>query len=621
MENRSLTGGLSFCLLAISAAVAAEPYRPAAPELQQMRTKLAQLGRRLDALGSAGADPALLADAQIYRKAAEWILRYPEEFYTKAYAAHTLAAIERGLERTAALEAGRSPWAQAKGRLSRGYVSRVDGSIQPYGLVIPESYSGRPVRLDVVLHGRGSTLNEVSFLAAHDREDAVPAGQDFIQLEVFGRTNNAYRWSGETDVFEALESVLARYRIDPARIVLRGFSMGGAGAWHLGLHYPDRWAAMEAGAGFTETRRYAKLAGLPAWQEAALHIYDAVDYARNVFNLAAVGYGGEIDPQLRASVNMREAIGAEGFEPGALRVLFLAGPGTAHKWHPESLRQSSEFIARNLPAGGGGSGPAEVRFVTWTLRYNRCRWVEILGLERHYRRARVDAKRDAAGKVTASTENVTRVRFAGGVSAVLDGQPVSGEEFERRSGKWMAAGKDSGIRKRPGLQGPVDDAFTGSFLCVRPTGKPLHAGPAEMASEALERLAREFPKWLRGDARVKDDVDVTAADIAAHHLILFGDPRSNRLLGRMVKRLPLRWTASSLRIGGRDFEASSNLPALIHPNPLNPAKYVVLNSGHTFGEAEFLGTNALLFPRLGDWGVVERGKGIVASGYFDEGWR
>jgi hypothetical protein len=185
----------------------------------------------------------------------------------------------------------------------------------------------------------------------------------------------------------------------------------------------------------------------------------------------------------------------------------------------------------------------------------------------------------------------------------------------------MAAGKDSGIRKRPGLQGPVDDAFTGSFLCVRPTGKPLHAGPAEMASEALERLAREFPKWLRGDARVKDDVDVTAADIAAHHLILFGDPRSNRLLGRMVKRLPLRWTASSLRIGGRDFEASSNLPALIHPNPLNPAKYVVLNSGHTFGEAEFLGTNALLFPRLGDWGVVERGKGIVASGYFDEGWR
>ena len=63
-----------------------------------------------------------------------------------------------------------------------------------------------------------------------------------------------------------------RYKIDPRRIVLRGFSMGGAGAWHLGLHYPDRWAAVEAGAGFTETKRYAKQDNLPAYQDPAAHL-------------------------------------------------------------------------------------------------------------------------------------------------------------------------------------------------------------------------------------------------------------------------------------------------------------------------------------------------------------
>ena len=136
----------------------------------------------------------------------------------------------------------------------RGYRSAVDGSVQPYGLIIPESYDGsRPVRLDLVLHGRGATLNEVSFIAAHESATPLPAAQDFIQLEVFGRGNNAYRWAGEADVFEALDSVEKRYRIDPARIVLRGFSMGGAGTWHIGLHHPARWVAMEAGAGFTET--------------------------------------------------------------------------------------------------------------------------------------------------------------------------------------------------------------------------------------------------------------------------------------------------------------------------------------------------------------------------------
>ena len=35
--------------------------------------------------------------------------------------------------------------------------------------------------------------------------------------------------AGETDVFEALASVEKRYKIDPDRIALKGFSMGGAG--------------------------------------------------------------------------------------------------------------------------------------------------------------------------------------------------------------------------------------------------------------------------------------------------------------------------------------------------------------------------------------------------------
>ena len=98
------------------------------------------------------------------------------------------------------------------------------------------------------LHGRGATLTEVSFIAGHDSDKALPAEQDFIQLEVFGRTNNAYRWAGEVDVFEAIDAVTKQYTIDPNRILLRGFSMGGAGTWHIGLHYPGHWAAIEAGA-------------------------------------------------------------------------------------------------------------------------------------------------------------------------------------------------------------------------------------------------------------------------------------------------------------------------------------------------------------------------------------
>ena len=44
--------------------------------------------------------------------------------------------------------------------------------------------------------------------------------------------------------WKRLRHVQRRYKIDPHRIVLIGFSMGGAGAWHIGAHYADRWIAV-----------------------------------------------------------------------------------------------------------------------------------------------------------------------------------------------------------------------------------------------------------------------------------------------------------------------------------------------------------------------------------------
>ena len=116
-----------------------------------------------------------------------------------------IAVLERGLPAPPRLQSGVPSWPKQKGRLSRGYISRIDGSIQPYGLVIPENYDpAKPSRLDVVLHGRADTQNEVNFLFAHDAVKPIPPTQQQLVLEVYGRGNNAYRWAGETDVFEAL---------------------------------------------------------------------------------------------------------------------------------------------------------------------------------------------------------------------------------------------------------------------------------------------------------------------------------------------------------------------------------------------------------------------------------
>ena len=609
----------------------AQPYQPGGEELGQIRARLAELSAAIERV-STPPNEVLLPDVEVYRKAAQWILRYPEEFYAQAYVAHTLRVLDEGIRRAGELGRGEPSWPQRKGRLVRAYRSRVDGSVQPYGLVIPESYDGRKaVRLDVVLHGRGATLNEVSFMAAHDSGQPAPPGQEFIQLDVFGRGNNAYRWAGETDVFEALDSVEKRYRIDTARIVLRGFSMGGAGAWHIGLQHPTRWAAMEAGAGFVETRIYARLGEIPAYQQAALHIYDALDYALNAFNLPVVGYGGEDDPQLKASASMREQLAREGFHftPDGLnftatdlRGLFLVGPHTGHKFHPDSKKLSDAFI--NRAAARGREEPSRIRFVTWTPRWNKCGWLTVDQLERQYERAEVVAEH-SLGRTNIKTSNVARLRLTVPGRVTIDGRWFAEGSllFQKVRGRWSVEmpGR-AGLRKVHGAQGPIDDAFLDSFVCVRPTGEAMSPAATAWATRALDQFTREFAKYFRGDVRVVNDREVNEGDISARNLILFGDAASNSVIARVLGKLPLRWTAESVSIGGKKFAAADHVPVMIYPNPLNPKKYVVINSGHTFHEADLKGTNALLYPRLGDYAIVRASDGeVMTAGLFDEEWQ
>jgi len=143
----------------------------------------------------------------------------------------------------------------------------------------------------------------------------------------------------------------------------------------------------------------------------------------------------------------------------------------------------------------------------------------------------------------------------------------------------------------------------------------------EWAAKTLDVFTWNFAKWLRGDVRVKDDRFVSAGDIADDNLILFGDPGSNSVMARVIAKLPIRWTKSEIEIGTRTFSAADHVPVLIYPNPLNPKRYVVINSGHTFGDEDFRGTNAWLYPRLGDYSVVKANGDVALSGFFDEQWR
>ena len=94
------------------------------------------------------------------------------------------------------------------------------------------------------------------------------------------------------------------------------------------------------------------------------------------------------------------------------------------------------------------------------------------------------------------------------------------------------------------------------------------------------------------------------ADIAAHNLILWGDPSSNSLIARIAAKLPVQWDKGAVRVGSESFGAGHHVPVLIYPNPLNPKRYIVLNSGFTFREFDYL-NNARQVPKLPDFAVID----------------
>jgi hypothetical protein len=627
-------------LLALGISFAAE--RPVPPpgitltpeQHAELEAGLGALSAKIDRVR---ANP-LVPDVMIYREAVRYALQY-NEFFKADEIGKAKQLLRTGEERADALAAGTAPWTTATGLVPRGYISKIDKSVQPYGLYVPPSYS--PVsphrwRLDTWFHGRGETLSEVNFLWTSSKNAGEFTPPDTIVLFLYGRYCNANKFAGEVDLFEAIDAVKKQYRIDANRIVVRGFSMGGAAVWHIAAHYAGMWAAAAPGAGFSESEEFlkipaAELDAMPAWRKKLFHLYDASEYAANFYNLPTVAYSGEVDPQQQAANVMARELAAEG-----MTLTHVIGPKTAHKYHPDSKPLINERIDA-IAARGRDPYPRKIRFTTFTLAYNRMKWVRVDALTRHWERARVDAEIVDDHTIRATTSNVEGVTFEFGsgapvldpakhVALVIDGQtltvpgPGTDRSFiahvERRSGKWGAADRvDDGLRKVHGLQGPVDDAFMDSFIIVKPTGTAQSSAAAAWVNAEMSRAITEWRRQFRGEPQVKNDSEITDADIAASNLVLWGDPSSNRLLARIADRLPAKW-------------AENRMPILIYPNPLNSKRYVVLNSGFTFREFDYL-NNARQIPRLPDWAVIDitvppDGKQpgrIVDAGFFDEHWK
>ena len=563
------------------------------------------------------------------------------------------------------------------------YRSFVDGSVQPFSVLLPASFDpDKTYPLILLLHGAQVTGWGQNIISYDPKDWAV-------QVAVHDRGNNRYRDIGEVDIDEVLAEVTRLYSIDPDRIYLSGHSMGGYGTWFQATHRPDLWASVSPQAGYTDFSLYTTSGGhdegLPQqeFQKRLFESWSPLLFAENLLHVPAYIVHGAKDDNVvvEHSRRMAKRLKDIGYD-----FVYDENPEGGHWFGPRGKDYGVEVVDKPpiwaflRKTERRVRAPRHVIFKTDTLHYRKAYWVEIDELDAANRFARIETEIESPNKIEVTQSNITQFTLRLDEGSVDAGRPIvvsingikafdgvlppsrrltlrrgsdggymqlldegdlrvadrdAAERFGRTAVRLAKTGAADGVvalppeplKKTEQIYGPAADAFNHPFLFVVGT-RGRTAKDAAMVEAS--RRAAEFQKrdWMaRADGRVeiKTDSQVTPQDIATYNLVLFGNPAVNSLIGRVNDFLPVKFVGGAIAAGRKIFTGEGTGSVVTFPNPLNRDRYVVVVGGLGLKSMETAGR--LRLSELPDYAIFndsslagERTR-FAAAGFFDKYWR
>lgn len=509
----------------------------------------------------------------------------------------------------------------------RTFRSKIDRSVQYYGVQPPANFDrSRRYALLLSLHGAGV-----------EGGGQAAAYAPFDWCAVVCPTNRrpyGFNWEewGRLDGLEVLERGIDDFKVDESRILLSGHSMGGHGAWHFAVTYPDRWACVAPSAGWISfwTYPFERRDAPPDYERlfrASVSPSDTLGLARNLAGLPIYVLHGGADDVVKPE---QAEWMIEALKPFHKDWRYTKVEGKPHWWNADgpgvdclTLPDMTDWMQRQRRP----ESLASWEFRTFSPAVSSsCRGFEILAQARPYALTRVRAWVDEFGARFFETENAVHVRVRSPRSFTLDGQPLQAGEFHRGAdGRW-AAGAPAGLRKTPSLQGAFSQAFHTPFLFVVPSA----GDPAEIADCVARARLDASIWWYRGNGRapVVADADVTEKHWKDFNLVLLGSADSNACWKKIADRLPFRAAPGAITIRGDVLKGDLALAA-VYPNPDAPGKLVAVIGAS--GPAGRRAWNAFTWwhpdtgaPDVACWGADVHGAwtdAIRAIGYFGADWK
>jgi predicted esterase len=526
----------------------------------------------------------------------------------------------------------------------RTFRSRIDRSIQKYA-VRPTTKNAADKRPGVILtlHAAGvSCEDHVAHYAAKEWAHLV-APQ--------GRRPHGFDWEawGREDALEALADAGQHYPNDSRRTYLSGHSMGGHGAWHVGVTYPGRFAAVAPSSAWISFWSYG--GGMPSSETPTaidallLRGYSASDTLKLLSNLTNTGVyvlHGASDQNVPAAQArfMRSRLAS--FHTN---FAYYEQADADHWWGNACCDWAPmmEFLQHQISPAAADSS-----FIDFTTANpavsSQCHWVSIEAQREQLNPSQAAIRQNVDARTfVANTNNVARLAIDVAhlsadqpIDVTLDGQAVHWlpwpEEtpklwFERQGEEWSAAEAPSPQLKGPARYGTFNAAFDNDALLVYGTN-----GSDEENDWAASKAcydAETFYYRGGGALEVLPDVRFDINADTDRNIILYGNADTNRAWTKLLSTSPVEVRRGQVRVGTRTESGDDLAVMMVRPRPGSDVAMVGLVGGT--GPAGMRLTNRLrwfvsgiVFPDLmviGPRVLIEGTADVRAWGYFGLDWQ
>jgi len=541
------------------------------------------------------------------------------------------------------------------GMYFRTYRSSLDGAVYPYALYLPKDVDkpGAKWPLVVSLHGAWSNhANNLRRLFGIGNRPGEPDEQVFFSMPLWpqlpdapgivvcpwGHGTMTYHGPGALDVQEVFDIVRKEYPVDPERTSLTGLSMGGNGTWEFALRRAGVWASAYPVCAVADFAFWPAVARLMpedpksvSGLELSLQRNQIANWALNARGIRFHLFHGNDDPTvpIAHSEKMLKALAAVGVEAPLTRF-----DNVGHNaWDP-AYRDGK--VLRELMESRRERPFRSIDFTTCRYSDSRYGWLTIAEFQTYGPFATVKAVWDPAVRTVTLNEvsNATRLQLdtkellkgaPGEISVTLRGKTLRLSpdaegmvNVNLSGGKLAASGKTPAAPfKRKGLEGPLYDAFCDRVILVYGTREGGNLSEAVKMSYWGPLADLHFI--------IKPDTAVTEQDIRDSHLVLFGDEKTNLLIGRINANYPIRFEGERIVAGKESFPRAGTAFKCVFPNPLNPSRLALVNYSDEWkygGEFGFVG-----FKCLPDYIIYSRGSDrpwgapVLKAGFFDKQWR